>query len=651
MKNKIILLGLAVYLSLTLVASLPGINHLLVHANSDKKSITVGEDERINDTIYNVGSVSKVYVTVAVMQLVDQGKVNLDSPVTDYIKEFRMADERYKDITVRMLMNHTSGIMGTSSKNAFLLGDADADRGQVVLDSLKTQRLKADPGEYPCYCNDGFDLLMIIVERVSGMDYDTFLDKNITKKLGATSIGTSTSLYGSDDITNIYVDGNRFDKEYVMAIGAGGVYSNAKDTCEFGSAFFKGDKRLLSEKSKNEMNTLSTDAPYSLYGLGWDMVSVPEYDEKGVKVVSKGGDSLAQHTNLLVAPDEEISVCVTTSGGSSSYNFSMGKALMNIALEEKGIEINELDVPNVELKSEVPSEYKKYEGYYTSSAVDGVLDITFPDMKYMLVKENAGTTKEIYYKYSDKGFVRVKGDIETDDVKVDSDYECLSFVEKDGKNYLVSDAISEMDGLLRNIQKSGIAEKIEANIVSDDIINVWRKRAGTRYVEFSDKYSSFYYTNPFVDMKMLDDTGYIMIMSSEGACLLKIVDENSAVAFTSIPSDANRDINDINIDDKGIVHNSQGSDYISLEDSEKLTKDVKKVSLKTENAKWFSIDDSLANSEISLDRPDNSAVFVYDKYGEMIYSTHMLDRGDTCSLPKGGYVVFLGENGGTVKIK
>ncbi len=649
MKNKIVLLGLAVYFSLTLVTSLPGINHLLVYANSDKKSIAA--DENVNDTVYNVGSVSKVYVTVAVMQLVDQGKVNLDAPVTDYIKEFRMADERYKDITVRMLMNHTSGIMGTTSKNAFLLDDANVDRGQVLLDSLKNQRLKADPGEYPCYCNDGFDLLLIIVERVSGMDYDTFLDKNITKKLGATSIGTSTSLYGSDDITNIYVDGNRFDKEYVMAIGAGGVYSNAKDTCEFGSAFFKGDKRLLSEKSKNEMNTLSTDAPYSLYGLGWDMVSVPEYDEKGVKVVSKGGDSLAQHTNLLVAPDEEISVCVTTSGGSSSYNFSMSKALMNIALEEKGIEINELDVPDVELKSEVPSEYKKYEGYYTSSAVNGVLEISFPDMKYMLVKENAGTTKEIYYKYSDKGFVRVKGDIEKDDVKVDSDYECLSFVEKDGKNYLVSDAISETDGLLRNIQKSGIAEKIEANIVSDDILNVWRKRADTRCVAFSDKYSSFCYTNPFVDMRMLDDTGYIMVMSSEGVSLLKIVDENNAVSFTSVPSDANRDVYDICVDDKGIVHSSLGSDYVSLEASDKLTKDVKKVSLKTENAKWFSIDDSLANSDISLDRPDNSAVFVYDKYGEMIYSTHMLDLGDTCSLPKGGYVVFLGENGGTIKIK
>ena len=53
----------------------------------------------VDDTVYCVGSVSKVYVTLTVMQLVDQGKVKLDAPVTDYLPDFKMADERYKDIT------------------------------------------------------------------------------------------------------------------------------------------------------------------------------------------------------------------------------------------------------------------------------------------------------------------------------------------------------------------------------------------------------------------------------------------------------------------------------------------------------------------------------------------------------------------------
>ena len=61
-------------------------------------------------TIYGIGSISKIYTTVAVMQLVEAGKVDLDKPVTAYLPTFKMADERYQDITVRMLLNHSSEI-------------------------------------------------------------------------------------------------------------------------------------------------------------------------------------------------------------------------------------------------------------------------------------------------------------------------------------------------------------------------------------------------------------------------------------------------------------------------------------------------------------------------------------------------------------
>lgn len=241
-------------------------------------------DEDVDSTIYNVGSVSKVYVTVAVMQLVDQGKVDLDAPVTDYISEFKMADERYKDITVRMLMNHTSGIMGTTEKNDALLNDAVSTREKDVLECLAKQRLKADPGAYSCYCNDGFDLLMIIVERVTGKDYTTYVEENIAGSIGATTIGTPLNLYGNENLTEVYSNNRRYGNEYVMCLGAGGIYSNAADTCEFGSTFFKGDTRLLSEESKDEMNTLATDTRYSSYGLGWDETDIPMYEDAGLRL-------------------------------------------------------------------------------------------------------------------------------------------------------------------------------------------------------------------------------------------------------------------------------------------------------------------------------------------------------------------------------
>ena len=148
--------------------------------------------ESSEQRIYGIGSVSKMYATVAVMQLVEEGKVELDGPVTDYIPNFRMADERYKDITVRMLMDHTSGIMGSTHTNGMLYLDNNTASHDELLDNLAKQRLKADPGEYACYCNDGFCLLEIIVEEVTDMSFTDYIEKNIVANTGGTSMNSFT---------------------------------------------------------------------------------------------------------------------------------------------------------------------------------------------------------------------------------------------------------------------------------------------------------------------------------------------------------------------------------------------------------------------------------------------------------------------------
>ena len=105
MKKRMMTAALAACLLLTACGSTAKAENVPAKNTSDT-SITAADD---SEYIYCVGSVSKVYSTAAVMQLVDEGKVELDAPVTEYIPEFRMADPRYKDITVRMLMDHTSG--------------------------------------------------------------------------------------------------------------------------------------------------------------------------------------------------------------------------------------------------------------------------------------------------------------------------------------------------------------------------------------------------------------------------------------------------------------------------------------------------------------------------------------------------------------
>ena len=122
-----------------------------------------------SNTIYGIGSTSKMMLTAAVMKLVDEGKIDLDVPVVNYMPDFKMKDNRYKQITPRMLLNHSSGLLGTSISNATLYGDNDTYSHDTFLEQLANQNLKADPGAYSVYSNDGFTLAEILVERVSGI--------------------------------------------------------------------------------------------------------------------------------------------------------------------------------------------------------------------------------------------------------------------------------------------------------------------------------------------------------------------------------------------------------------------------------------------------------------------------------------------------
>ena len=122
---------------------------------------------------------SKTYTAAAVLKLVDEGKVELDAPVTAYLPDFTMADGRYTDITVRMLLNHSSGLPGSTIANGFLLNDPDTLAADTLLEELSGQTLKAEPGAFSVYCNDGFTLAELVVEAVSGMDFDDYMRQAI----------------------------------------------------------------------------------------------------------------------------------------------------------------------------------------------------------------------------------------------------------------------------------------------------------------------------------------------------------------------------------------------------------------------------------------------------------------------------------------
>ena len=157
----------------------------IIESGSQTAPPSDGQPERTaGGTVYGIGSVSKIYTTVAAMQLAEAGKLDLDKPVTAYLPEFKMADERYKQITVRMLLNHSSGLMGSSMGSGLLFDDPSEAATDQLLERLAVQRLKAGPGAYSVYCNDGFTLAQLVVEAVSGQEFMDYVRANILTQIG-----------------------------------------------------------------------------------------------------------------------------------------------------------------------------------------------------------------------------------------------------------------------------------------------------------------------------------------------------------------------------------------------------------------------------------------------------------------------------------
>ena len=137
-----------------------------------------------------------------------------------------------------------------------------------------------------------------------------------------------------------------------------------------------------------------------------------------------------------------------------------------------------------------------------------------------------------------------------------------------------------------------------------------------------------------------------------------MTDEHHALFFTSIPSTANRDLYDVEITEQTYADKtsaislnlSDGTRCRSVDSLPVFTAEISEIPLHSSEAAWYRIGTDMDGKSIVVERPDNSAVFVYNKFRELLYSTHIKDASNTIDLPPDGYIAFTGETGGSVKI-
>lgn len=299
------------------------------------------------NTMFPIGSVSKMFAAVAVMQLVDQGLIDLEKPLVQYLPSFRMADARYDQITVKMLLNHTSGIPGTRYTSAETTV-AVPGYAEAVFASLANQRLKADPGAFAVYCNDAWTLCDPLVAAVAKMSYVDWVKQNIFEPLGMKNSTFALAPLPDGSYAKAYRSGVALPQEYVNVDAAGGIYSTPADMAAFVRMFLnKGmsarGTRILSKESVAKMaedQTVGTFNPVPnkalAYGLGWDSVTESGLAHAGVKGWTKNGGTFFYGAQLLVAPEEGLAAVALGPAGGGYAPLAITQRVLMRALVETG---------------------------------------------------------------------------------------------------------------------------------------------------------------------------------------------------------------------------------------------------------------------------------------------------------------------------
>lgn len=279
------------------------------------------------ETLFCIASCTKVIAAVAVMILVDRGLIELDAPLARYLPGFRMADgEACRDITVRMLLNHSSGLHGTHFRSVLTIVPV-FDYAAQLRDALASERLKHAPGEMSVYCNDGFTLIELVVAAVTGQAFTDFVKREILEPLGMGHSRFAREPFEPGSFAPALDGAGRPEPQEYVNVYAGGLFSTPSDMGRLAMMFLNGgragDRRILSAGAIAEMARDQTvNLPFNPvtdhhvhFGLGWDGVRQGGLDAVGVTAWFKAGDADHYHGFFIVAPDERLAVAVLLTNG------------------------------------------------------------------------------------------------------------------------------------------------------------------------------------------------------------------------------------------------------------------------------------------------------------------------------------------------
>ncbi|MFJ6777691.1 serine hydrolase domain-containing protein [Streptomyces yangpuensis] len=291
--------------------------------------------EATTDSVFQLGSMAKIYTATLVMQLVDSGRLDLDTPVAAILPEFspaggaRGAD---KEITVRRLLSHTSGLTGDFTHDS---GRGD-DCLAAYVRAARNVALDCPPGTAVSYSSVGYGLLGRIVEVVTGRTWDQALKERIVAPLGLTRTMTLPEEALAFRTAMGHVPGEGPDPEPAPAWDMmprsagphGRVLAGAADVLRLAKMHLDGGAtadgtQVLGARAVAAMQRWEVDVPDRWtvsadgWGLGWSL-----YDWNGVPGYGHDGSALGQYSYLRVVPGADVIVVLLTNGGGARHLYA-----------------------------------------------------------------------------------------------------------------------------------------------------------------------------------------------------------------------------------------------------------------------------------------------------------------------------------------
>jgi CubicO group peptidase (beta-lactamase class C family) len=313
------------------------------------------------NTLYCIGSITKLFTSTALLQLAENKKLDIDKPVTKYVPELKMKslNGNIDSITTRLILTHHSGFPSD------MLGvNSDKESYKNVVEYLNEQYTAFPPNYLRIYSNIGYCFLGYELEKVSKSNYADYISKNIFLPLGMKNSFVASETTSLKNVSRTYNSQNeQKDETYPWVVPAGGIFSNAKDMGLFIQSWLQDKSPLLKTETINSVFTpQNTNVAFNLgseYGITWELKK-SKYNYRA----EHGGSTLNFRAQIAINRYAGLGVIILANSANAGSFTWRASEILDKACDIKGVVVNELPGFDIEKVIQKKINLSEFQGNY-----------------------------------------------------------------------------------------------------------------------------------------------------------------------------------------------------------------------------------------------------------------------------------------------